>query len=93
MYPLDHPLASDTRHHYGVQPQQNDQHPDHEFGVNGGAARMAVVLCQVSVEFTQIQTAIDGSKKVGRRNDVFKVEGVEQPLLSARLMTHHVGAP
>lgn len=53
---------------------------------------MAVVLRQVLVEFLQIQTAIDGSKKMGRRNDVFKVESVEQSLLPARLMTHHVGA-
>lgn len=53
---------------------------------------MTVVLRQVLVEFLQIQTAIDGSKKMGRRNDVFKVEGVEQPLLPARLMAHHVGA-
>ncbi|MNQ81830.1 hypothetical protein D3C85_968670 [compost metagenome] len=70
----------------------NDQHPDHKFGVNGRTARMAVVLRQVLVEVLQIQTAIDGSKKMGRRNDVFKVESVEQPLLPARLMTHHVGA-
>jgi len=54
---------------------------------------MAVVLRQMSVEVAQIQTAINASQNVARRNVIFEVEGVEQSLLSARLMTHHVDPP
>jgi hypothetical protein len=43
--------------------------------------------------FGEIEEAIDAAKQVVRRDMIFEIEGVEQPLLVAALLTHHAQGP
>ena len=49
---------------------------------------MAVVRCQMLVQFAQVQELVDATEKMVRRNVLFEVEGIEQRH-SAGFLTSH----
>ena len=62
----------------------NDEHPDHQLGINRGATDVAVILSQVLAQIIQVKATGDTTEQVFLGNDRLKVEGVEQMILSAR---------
>jgi len=54
---------------------------------------VAVILSQVLAQISQIKAVVDATEKVIPRNDGFKIEGVEQIVLTAWLTTHHLDYP
>ena len=54
---------------------------------------MTVERCEMLAQFSQIQELIDTSEEMINRYVCFKIEGVEQPILVACLLTHHPDVP
>jgi hypothetical protein len=67
----------------------DDQHPDHQLGIDRGPPRLAVIRAQVLAEPTQIDEPVDRSQQVIRRNVVLDAEAVEQRFLHHRSLAHH----
>lgn len=59
----------------------DNQHPNHQFGIDGWAAGMAVVIGQLLAQVAQIKALIDAAQQMILGNVVFKIEAVEQPAL------------
>ncbi|MES2682128.1 MAG: hypothetical protein V4650_01290 [Pseudomonadota bacterium] len=55
-------------------------------------SRRAVVLGQVLAQVTQIEAAINAAQQVVLRNVAVEIEGIEEPPLAARLLSHHLFA-
>jgi hypothetical protein len=80
----DGPLRIDVpRDRQGTVAIANDQHPDHQLGINRGAPGVAVILSQVLAHIIQVKATGDTAEQVLLGNDRLKVEGVEQMILSA----------
>ncbi|KJU80114.1 hypothetical protein N619_06380 [Ectopseudomonas oleovorans] len=62
----------------------DDQHAHHQFRVNRGASDGAIEIGQVGAQVTEIQAVIDAAQEVLGRDVIFKIERVEQALLSSR---------
>src|SRR5271170_496034 len=73
----------------------NDQHPDHQLGVDRWPADLAVERLKLLAELTQYpgHNRIDPAQQMARRNAPFETEKVEQPALIAGLTTHHGKSP
>ena len=70
----------------------HDQHAQHQLGVDGRAANRAVVLSKVLAQAAEVKAAVDAAQQVVLRDVVFEIERVEEPILPARLSSHHLGA-
>src|ERR1700688_4254695 len=73
----------------------NDQHPDHQLGVDRWSADLAVERHQLLAKLTQYPRhhRIDPAQQIARRNAPFEVEQVKQLALIAALPTHHGKPP
>ncbi len=67
----------------------DDQHPDHQFRIDGGAAGVAVEGSQVFAQFAEFKNLVDAAKQVVARDVIVEVEGVEELVLRAASLTHH----
>src|ERR1700722_12805689 len=73
----------------------NDEHADHQLGVDRWSPDLAVERCQLFPEFRQYPThnRIDAAKEMAFRDALFEVEEIEQLALIDRLPTHHDPPP
>src|SRR5262245_14852004 len=73
----------------------DDQHPDHEFGVDRRPADLAVEGPQLLAKVSHYPRhhRIDAAKKMVPRNTTFEVEEIEQLALIDILPTHHDPPP
>src|ERR1700676_1526538 len=73
----------------------DDQHPDHQLGINRGPANAAIKGRQLIAKLNQYPRhhRIDPAQKMARWNAPFEVEQVKQLALIARLSTHHGKPP
>lgn len=62
----------------------DDQHADHQFGINRRTPNWAVKIGEVMAQVTQIETLINVAQKMIGWDVIFKVERVKQPLLPTR---------
>jgi len=67
----------------------NDQHPDHQFGIDRRTPGVAVVVRQVLAQFTQIKAAFDATQEMILGNVFGEVERVEKSILTTCLTPHH----
>jgi hypothetical protein len=67
----------------------DDQHTDHQLGIDGGTACVAVEGSQVPTQITELQDPIDASQQVIPWDVIVQVEGVEELVLRAVSSTHH----
>ncbi len=66
----------------------DDEHADHELGIDRWPAGVAVERRKMLTQFAEIEEAINASKQVIARDVIFEIEGVEQLILNGAL-THH----
>src|SRR5262245_30071021 len=73
----------------------DDQHPQHELGIDGRPADLAVEGPQLLAKVGQHprHDRVDAAQEMARRNALFQVEQVEQLALIARLPPHHRPSP
>src|SRR5688500_9053595 len=71
----------------------HDQHPDHQLRIDRRTTRVTVERCEMPAQFSQIEELIDTSKQMINRYVCFEIEGVEEPILVASLLTHHPDVP
>jgi len=79
------PLRSDT------EAVTDDQHPDHQFGIDRGTPGVAVIRREVLPQVAQIKDAVDASQQMVGGNVGLETEGVKQLLLRRPLLSHHRG--
>lgn len=70
----------------------DDQHSDHQLGIDRRSAGVAVERAQMRPNAGQIDKAIDGAQQMIRRDVPFQAELVEQCLLRNRPLAHHRAA-
>src|SRR3989454_10410225 len=68
----------------------HDQHPDHQLRIDRRTTRVTVERCEVPAQFAQIEKLIYASKQMISGYLRLKIEGVEEPILTASLLTHHL---
>src|SRR5207245_4534338 len=73
----------------------DDQHPQHQFGIDRRPTNLAVERFQLLSELDQNarHDRIEAAQEVALRNALFEVERVEQPTRIARLPSHHYPSP
>ena len=73
----------------------NDEHADHQLGVDRWPPDLAVERRKLLPELSQYPThnRIDAAKEVAFRDALLKVEEIEQLALIDRLPTHHDPSP
>ena len=81
------PLRADAAH------IADEQHADHQLGINRGPADRAVVGLQLPANARQLNKAIDRAQKVILRDVIFEAEAVEQRSLPHCPLAHHVRIP
>ena len=67
----------------------NDQHPDHQLGIDRRSTRLAVVGPQVFADIPQIDEAVDRAQQVTGGHVLLQAELVEQRRLVGLAITHH----
>jgi hypothetical protein len=67
----------------------NDQHPDHQLGVDRGATHLAIEGLQVLADARQVHEPVDRAQHVALWYMPLKAEAVEQRLLRHRALAHH----
>ncbi len=67
----------------------DNQHPDHQLGVDRGSPRLTVVRPQMIADVRQINETVDRAQQVARRDMILEAEAVKQRLLHHRPLTHH----
>ena len=67
----------------------DDQHPDHQLGIDRGPARLAVVGPQMRPNLRQVDEPVDLAQQVIVRDVPLKAEAVEQRLLHHPPLAHH----
>ena len=67
----------------------DDQHPDHQLGIDRRPPGLAVEGPQVLADAGQVDEAIDRAQQVIRRDVPLQAELVEQRLLHHRPLAHH----
>lgn len=67
----------------------DDEHADHQLGIDGGAARVTVMRRQMLAQLAQVKAGVDATQQMVLRYMFFQVEGVEQFLLPTFLLSHH----
>ncbi len=71
-----------------AQAVADDQHADHEFGIDRGPASVAVERSQMLAQFAEIEETVNAPQQVIVWDVVFEVECVEQLVLN-NAPTHH----
>src|SRR5262249_58819843 len=73
----------------------DDQHPDHQLGINGGSAHLAVEGFKLVTKMGQYLRygRIDPAQKMAIRNSTFQVQKIEQLALIDCLPPHHDPPP
>jgi hypothetical protein len=68
----------------------DQQHADHQLGIDRGSPGVAVICGQVLAKVGEIEETIDGSQKVILRDEVFEIKCVEQLVLrlNTRVLSH-----
>jgi hypothetical protein len=67
----------------------NDQHPDHQLGIDRRAAHGALVRRQVRADFAEFPKAFDRAQQMIRQYVIFQAELVKQRCLIVPTLTHH----
>src|SRR5436190_20706953 len=69
----------------------NDEHPDHQIGINRRSANLAVIRLQLPANTAEQRSHkyIDAPEQVILRDTVFKPKRIKQACLIAHLPTHH----
>ena len=67
----------------------DDEHPDHQLGVDRWTPGLAVVRPQMIADARQIDEPVDRAQQVIRRNMILEAEAVKQRLLHHRPLAHH----
>ena len=67
----------------------DDQHPDHEFGIDRGPTNLAVEGPQMRSQPRQVHNAVNCAEKMAGRNVALQAELVEQRLLRHPPLAHH----
>jgi len=67
----------------------DEQHPDHQLGIDRGAAGLAVIGPQVLAQARQIHEPVDPPQQVIVRDVALQAEAVKQRLLHHRPLAHH----
>ena len=70
-------------------PVADDQHPDHQLGVDRGAPDLAVEGAQVRPQARQINDPVDRAEKMIGWNVPLQAELIEQRLLRHPPFAHH----
>lgn len=71
----------------------DDQHPDHQLGIDRGSAHLAVIRAQLLAQPRQVHEAIDRAQQMLCRDVPLQAELVEKRLLRHPPLTHHQSAP
>jgi len=71
----------------------DDQHADHELRVDRGTTGVAVERREVLAQLAEVEEAIDATQQMAARDVIVEVERVEESVLAATSLTHHVDAP
>jgi len=71
----------------------DDQHPGHQFRIDGWSASVAVVVGEVLVEIAWIEMLINSAKEAILWDAAFKIEGIEKALSVIPLKADHITAP
>ena len=66
----------------------DDQHPDHQLGIDRGPAHLAVKRLQQLAQLIQLEVAVDAPEQVIGRNVFVEAEIIEQPRRRS-LKPHH----
>src|SRR5271154_1548702 len=72
-----------------AQAVADDEHPDHQLGINRGPPHVAIVGTQMRPNLGQVDEPIDLAKQVTVRDMPLKAEAVEQRLLHHPPFAHH----
>jgi hypothetical protein len=72
-----------------IEAVANAQHAHHRLSVDGWSACVAVERREMCAQFIEIEVAIDAAQQVIARNVIVDIEGVEESVLAATLLTHH----
>jgi hypothetical protein len=67
----------------------DDQHPDHQLGIDRGPSNVAIVGPEVRPQAGQIDEAVDLAQQVIVRDMLLEAEAVERRLLHHPPLTHH----
>ena len=67
----------------------DDQHPDHQFRIDGGPPRVAVIGPNMLADAFQINEAVDRTQQIIRWHMVLNAEAVKQRFLHHRSLAHH----
>ena len=67
----------------------NYQHANHQFRIDGRAARGTVIITQMFANAGETGKPIDGAEKMIVGNMLLQAEAVKQSLLSRHPFTHH----
>ena len=67
----------------------DDQHPDHQFGIDRGAADGAVEGTKAGADAGQVDEPVDRTKQVISRHMPVEIELIKQCRLHARAFAHH----
>jgi hypothetical protein len=73
----------------------DDEHPDHELGIDRRSTKLAVKGFQLDAKLSQYprHARIDTAQEMAHWNAPFEVEEIEQLALIDRLPTHHDPLP
>ena len=61
----------------------DDQHTNHQLGINGGPPRMAVIISKMFTQITKVRKPVDATQQMIGWNVVFEVESIEKAALAA----------
>ena len=70
----------------------DQQHAHHQLRIDRRPAGVAVERGEMLTEIAEIEEAINAAEQVIRGNVCVEVEGIEQSVLCAALLSHHVAA-
>src|SRR4030095_12188809 len=71
----------------------HDQHANEQFGIDGRAPDAAVERREMPMQLAQIKKPIDATQLVIGWNVSFKIEAIEQLVVSLAPSSHHLDAP
>jgi hypothetical protein len=67
----------------------DQQHPDHQFGIDRGATRRTIERLQVLANAVEIDEPVNRAQQVIARHMILDAEAVKQRLLHHRVLAHH----
>ena len=91
------PAVSEVEMHFLAQPPlradaervADNQHADHQLGVDRWPPRLAVVRPQMLANARQVDEPVDRAQQMIRRDVILEAEAVKQRLLHHRPLAHH----